>query len=212
MPRADGSSIAQAIDRLRAGGVVVYPTETLYGLGCDATDERALRRLAALKGRDAGKPISVLVASRDRLTDVAETPSAEAERLMDAFWPGPLTIVFRARPALSTIVTGGKDTIGARVSPHPVARALVEGLARPLTSTSANPGGEPPPATAAVARDYFGDEVDAYVDDGATAGGPASTVVDCSGARPVVLREGAVSVTDLARVLGVDERRLAGSY
>ena len=211
MARADASSIAHAIDRLRAGGVVVYPTETLYGLGCDATDERALRRLSMLKGRDR-KPISVLIASRERLADVAETPSVEAERLMDAFWPGPLTIVFRARPALSTIVTGGKDTIGARVSPHPVARALAEGLARPLTSTSANPGGEPPPATAAVARDYFGDEVDAYVDDGATAGGPASTVVDCSGARPVVLREGAVSVTDLARVLGVDERRLAGSY
>ncbi len=211
MPRADASSIAQAIDRLRSGGVIVYPTETLYGLGCDATDERALRRLSMLKGRDR-KPISVLVASRERLSDVAETPSVEAERLMDAFWPGPLTIVFRARPALSTIVTGGKDTIGARVSPHPVARALAEGLARPLTSTSANPGGEPPPATAGAARDYFGDDVDAYVDDGATAGGPASTVVDCSGPRPLVLREGAVSVTDLARVLGVDERRLAGSF
>ena len=210
MGRAEESDVARAIAALRAGGIVVYPTETLYGLGCDATDESALRRLAALKGRDAAKPISVLVASRARLDDVAAKPSAEAERLMDAFWPGPLTIVFRARPELSPVLTGGHETIGARVSPHPVARALAEGLDRPLTATSANPGGEPPPSTAGAARDYFGDAVDAYVDAGATPGGAASTVVDCSGAAPVVLREGAVSIGDLARILGVDEARLAG--
>lgn len=212
MAAADGGrdSIAEAIDRLRAGGIVVYPTETLYGLGCDATDERALRRLAALKGRDAGKPISVLISSRAHLSDVADAPTADAERLMDAFWPGPLTIVFRARDSLSEILTGGRATIGARVSPHPIARALAEGLARPLTSTSANPGGEPPPSTADDARAYFGDRVDAYVDDGPTVGSPASTVIDCSGDRPVVVREGAVSLAALARALGVHESRLGG--
>ena len=208
MARAE--AIDEAIACLRAGGVVVYPTETLYGLGCDATDEAALRRLAALKGRDAGKPISVLVASRDELGRMAAAPSAEATRLMEAFWPGPLTIVLRARPELSKILTGGGQTIGARVSPHPVARALAEGLARPLTATSANPGGETPPATAAAARAYFGDRVDAYVDDGATPGGPASTVVDCSGSRPLIVREGAVATAALARVLGVEAASLAG--
>ncbi|MBI2962269.1 MAG: threonylcarbamoyl-AMP synthase [Deltaproteobacteria bacterium] len=191
------------MDVLRRGGVVVYPTETLYGLGADATDEAALERLAALKGRDRGKPISVLVASRAMLDEIVAAVPATAERLMSAFWPGALTIAFPARAGLSAVLTGGGATIAARISSHALAQALVEHLGRPLTSTSANPGGSPPPRDVAQARAYFGAAVDLYVDGGRSPGGAGSTVIDCCGEAPVIVRAGSISAARIAAVLGV---------
>ena len=204
MAGAEAGDLARALAALRAGGIVVYPTETLYGLGCDATDERALRRLVALKGRDGGKPISVLVDSRAMLERIVIGVTASAERLIDAFWPGALTIVFPARADLSPLLTGGRGTIGARISPHAIASRLVEALGRPLTSTSANPGGEAPAATIAAARDLFGDAVAAYLDGGALAGGVGSSVVDCTVDPPVLFREGVVTRAAITAVLGVE--------
>lgn len=199
-----GADLERALGALRAGEIVVYPTETLYGLGCDATDERALRRLVALKGRDGGKPISVLVDSRSMLEGIVAGVNPSAERLIDAFWPGAVTVVLAARAGLSPLLTGGRGTIGARISPHAVAGRLVAALGRPLTSTSANPGGEPPATTIAEARGFFGEAVAAYLDGGTLAGGVGSSVVDCTVDPPVLFREGVVSRAAIAAVLGVE--------
>jgi len=184
--------LERALSALERGGVIVYPTETLYGLGADVKSSAALARLGLLKGREAAKPVSVLVASRAMLDEIVASISDVAERLIDELWPGPLTLAFTARSGVPEMLTGGSGTIAARISSHPTARALVARLGRPLTSTSANPAGAAPALDVEAARRYFGDEVDAYVDGGRTRGGPASTVVDCSQAVPRLVREGAI--------------------
>jgi len=196
----DSSNSASAVDAaarvLAAGGIVVYPTETLYGLGADAGNEAALQRLVELKGREVGKPIAVLISDTQMVADVAQEIPAPAADLMRRFWPGPLTIVLQARPGVSRVLTGGGDSIGVRASSHPIAMALVRRLGRPLTAPSANPAGLRPPTRCEEARAYFGARVDYYLDGGCLPGEPASTVVD---ARPAlrgqalrVIRDGAV--------------------
>lgn len=182
---------------------MVYPTETLYGLGADAGSEGALRRLVALKGRDAGKPIAVIVATRDMLEDIVPAVPPAAERLIERFWPGPLTLVLPARPTVSPVLTAGRGTIGVRISSHPIAREIVARLGRPVTATSANPGGERPAVEVGEARGYFGPAVDVYVDAGPAAGGPGSTVVDLSGARAVLIRAGEILAAEIERVAGI---------
>jgi len=188
---SDPAGLRDAARTLARGGVIVYPTETLYGLGADGSNEVALERLVALKGREAGKPIAVLIRDAEMLEDVVEEISVAAADLMRRFWPGPLTIVLRARPTVSRRLTGGGDGIGVRVSSHPIAMALVRALGRPLTAPSANPAGLRPPTRLAEARAYFGDRVDCYVDGGALPGEPASTVVDARHELRVI-RDGAV--------------------
>ena len=193
------SGLGAALDALRRGEVVVYPTETLYGLGADALDEAAVSRVAALKGRDAGKPMLVLVASTKMLESLASEVPDIARRLIDAFWPGPLTIVLPARAALPRGLTAGRETVGARHSAHPIAQALAEQLGRPITSTSANPGGEVPAASVEAAERYFGDRVAAFVDGGPATGRLGSTVVDVSGRKAVLVREGVVPAAAIER-------------
>ena len=188
-------TVAAAVSALVSGGIVVYPTETLYGLGADACSEDALRRLAALKGRDAGKPISVLVSSRAMLLEMVASLSEAAERLMARFWPGALTLVLPARSRVSTILTGGRGTIGVRISSHPAASALAAELGRPVTATSANPGGVDPAMEVSRARSYFGPRVDVYLDGGPAPGGPGSTVIVLAGYRAVLIREGAIPIS-----------------
>jgi len=192
-----------AVSALRQGGLVVYPTETLYGIGADATSDAALARLVLVKGREAGKAVSVLVDSRAMLDDLVDSVSPVAEKLMRAFWPGPLTLAFAAKRGISPILTGGGDTIAARISSHPLARALVERLGRPLTSTSANPSGAEPALDVAAARGYFGGAIDAYVDGGRVSGGAASSVVDCSRAVPRLVRAGAIGEAEIAAAAGM---------
>jgi L-threonylcarbamoyladenylate synthase len=188
---SDPATIRAAMRTLAGGGVIVYPTETLYGLGVDASNELALERLVELKGREAGKPIAVLISNTQMLEGVVEEVSAAAADLMRRFWPGPLTIVLRARSTVSRRLTGSGDGIGVRESSHPTAMALVRALGRPLTAPSANPAGLRPPTRLDEARAYFGDRVDCYLDGGALPGEPASTVVDARhGLR--VIRDGAV--------------------
>lgn len=178
---------------------MVYPTETLYGLGADALQGDAVRRVARLKGRDAGKPILALVACRSLLDRVVRSVPAAAEPLIEAFWPGPLTIVLPARPDLPEVLTGGRGTIGVRVPDHALARELVERAGTPITSTSANPGGQPPATDVSDARAYFGDAVEVYVD-GGRLGGTGSTVVEVIRDEIRVHREGAVPLSRLEGV------------
>jgi L-threonylcarbamoyladenylate synthase len=183
--------IAAAIAALAGGGVIGFPTETFYGLGADALDPAALDRLRALKGRGAEKAISVLVTEAMVERVVAEiSPAARA--LMGAHWPGPLTLALPARAGLPEgLVSDG--CVAVRWSPHPVAQALVAGLGRPITATSANPAGAPPPTTAAGVRAYFPRCL--VVDGGDTPGGLPSTLVRVRGEVVEVLRAGAVGIS-----------------
>jgi len=186
---------------LARGKLVVFPTETLYGLGADARSDAAVERLVAVRGREAGKPILVLV----RDVAMAETVAAEmpegARRLAARFWPGPLTLVLRARPGLSAALTAGSGTIGVRAPGHPAAAAIVDGLGGPVTAPSANPPGGTPPRRLDEARAYFGDRVDVYVDGGELPGG-GSTVASVDGDELRVLRAGVVSEAALRAALG----------
>ena len=187
----DAKALARAAAVLRDGGLVAFPTETFYGLGAAACDPSAVHRVFRVKGRDAGKPLLVLVDSIAMAERVAElTPPARA--LMARHWPGALTLVLRARPGVPSELMAGTGTIGVRLSPHPVARALVRALGSPLTAPSANLADAAPPTTAAAVLAAFDGAVDLVLDGGATAGGPPSTVVDVTSDASRVLRQGAV--------------------
>lgn len=185
------ADLREALRVLLAGGVVLHPTETVYGFGCDGRSEAACRRVRQLKGVAPDRALIWLVRDLDQARDVAHlTP--QAVNLAEAFWPGPLTLVVR----------GGAGTQALRVSPHPVVDHLLAGLGGPLTSTSANRTGEAPPTTAARAS-WFGERgPDAFLDAGPCAGTVGSSIVDCTGSRPKLLRAGDL---DVARLLEVEE-------
>jgi len=192
--------VEHAIAALGRGGIVVYPTETFYGLGARALDARGVAAVAALKGRDAGKPIAVIVGDVSQVECIVARVPALARRLIARWWPGPLTLVLPARGDLPPELTAGTGTIGVRVSSHPVARALAAG--GPLTATSANPGGMPSARDIATARAYFGEHVEVYVDRGTLAGEVGSTVLVVGDDSARVVRAGAVAVEALRDVLG----------
>ncbi|MCC6850025.1 MAG: threonylcarbamoyl-AMP synthase [Deltaproteobacteria bacterium] len=195
------SELDAALATLRRDGAVVYPTETFYGLGARAFAPEAVAGVARLKGRDAGKPIALVVADTAMLARVVARVPGPARRLIDAFWPGPLTLVMPAHADLPAALTGGSGMIGVRVSSHPIARALVAALGEPLTATSANPGGAAPALDVRAAWGYFGAAV-AYVDGGRLAGGLGSTVLLVADDAARVVRRGATSIEALRRALG----------
>jgi len=204
----EAAAIADAVARLRAGGLVAFPTETVWGLGADAGSEAAMAALRRWKGRGAAQPVSLLVADLEAAAALGlELPPA-ARRLAAAFWPGPLTLVVPAPPGrFATGVARGDGAVGLRCSPHPVAAALAAALAAagagPLTATSLNRSGEPPARTRAEAeRLCAGCDAPWCLPGAAEAGGAEpSSVVDCTGARPRLLRAGAVARADLERAL-----------
>ena len=172
--------------------MLAYPTETYYGLAVDALDPQALARLSALKGRGAEKAFSLLVADRRMLSSLCADISELAESLMRQHWPGPLTLALPARPGLpAKIVSDG--FVAVRMSPHPLAQALVAALGRPITATSANPAGASPPRTASEVAAYFSAHDCAILDGGTTPGGRPSTLVRVTGDRLEILRAGAVA-------------------
>jgi L-threonylcarbamoyladenylate synthase len=192
-PRSPGpDKIAEAVAILKDGGVIAYPTETFYGLGADAHNEAALEKIFAVKGRAFNNPVSVIIASENDLASlVAEIPE-EARILMRRFWPGPLTMVFWAAPAVSARLTAGTGKIGIRISSHPIAALLVRQLGAPLTATSANRSGEPENASTAGVINSLGALPDAMIDGGKTPGQPGSTILDVTASPFRILREGAV--------------------
>jgi L-threonylcarbamoyladenylate synthase len=185
-------AVAAAVRALIAGGVVVYPTETFYGLGADALSPAAVERLVILKVRQPGKPIAVLISDMKMLHEIVTDVPQTAVVLMRRFWPGPLTLVLTARAHVSPLLTGAGGGIGVRLSSHPVATALVRAVGRPITTPSANPAGMPPPRRSDAARAYFQAQIDCYVDGGELTGGAPSTVVDARGAVQII-RAGAIA-------------------
>lgn len=202
---ADGDLIAHAGAALRDGGLVALPTETVYGLGADAHDARAVRRIFAAKGRPADNPLIVHLAAADELDRVAATITPLARSLARRFWPGPLTVVLDAAAGLPQVTTGGLSTVAVRVPDHPVARAVIGAAGVAVAAPSANRSGRPSPTTADhVAADLTG-RIDVLVDAGPTGLGVESTVVDARGPRPVVYREGALTREQLGPVVSADQ-------
>ena len=190
-------SIAQ---ELQAGALVVFPTETVYGLGTSAFSPSGIRRIYAVKGRTWQKPLALLTPSLDAARPLLEHIPSEAARLAEHFWPGPLTLVFQAS-TLGRLITEGRETVGVRVPDHPFALALLQCVGLPLATTSANASGEEPAISGRKAAQLFRKKVEWVVDGGACPVEIASSVVDCSHYPPTVLREGAISKKKLEAVL-----------
>ncbi|MBK7082075.1 MAG: threonylcarbamoyl-AMP synthase [Betaproteobacteria bacterium] len=199
-------SIERAADLLRRGELVAFPTETVYGLGADATNRDAVARIFAAKGRPADHPVIVHLAAADALPQWARAVPDAARRLAAAFWPGPLTLILPRGPAVEGIVTGGQDSVGLRVPAHPVAQALLAAFARRggagIAAPSANRFGRISPTTAAHVATDLGDAVAMILDGGACALGIESTIVAFDDDGPMLLRPGSLGIDALTRVLG----------
>jgi L-threonylcarbamoyladenylate synthase len=193
---------AAAVAALKRGEVIVFPTETLYGLGADALNDAAVEKVFQLKGRDPTAPIPVLVASEAMLGQLVDAIPPLARRLMHRFWPGPLTLVLRARAAIPKPLLNASGGIGVRISSQPIATRLVQALGRPLTATSANPSGKEPARTLLEAQNYFAGRVRTFIDGGTLKSRSGSTVVEVQDERLTLIREGDVAVTALEQFLG----------
>lgn len=190
---ANAEGIREAAAVLREGGLVAFPTETVYGLGSCAWDAEATQRVFDVKGRPAGNPLIVHVADQDGLAAVAAAVPPLAQRLASQFWPGPLTLVVDAAEGLPRVTTGSLATVAVRMPAHPAALALLRQTGAPVAAPSANRSGRPSPTTVAHVLDDLGGQIDAVLDGGPCEIGVESTVVDARGRAPVVLREGAVT-------------------
>lgn len=192
----------EAATTLKDGGLVAFPTETVYGIGANALIPEVARKIYAAKGRPSDNPLIVHVgSSADVGKYVAEIP-AVAEPLMAAFWPGPLTLIFKKNDRIPDLITGGLDTVALRVPGHPVARGIIQASGLPVAAPSANISGKPSPTTAAHVIEDLSGRVDMIVDGGHAAIGLESTVLDLTGEVPMILRPGGVTKTMLEAVIG----------
>ncbi|HEU0051644.1 MAG TPA: L-threonylcarbamoyladenylate synthase, partial [Longimicrobium sp.] len=199
---AYAAAIAEGAARLRAGGLVAFPTETVYGLGANALDAAAVRAIYAAKGRPSYNPLIVHVPSPEAARGLARAWPDAAERLARAFWPGPLTLVVEKDDAVPDAATAGLSSVALRVPAHPVALALLETAAIPVAAPSANRSTQVSPTTAEHVRRSLGDRVDLVLDGGACPVGIESTVVSLAGEVPTVLRPGTISIDQLRAVVG----------
>ena len=199
-------SIEKVIDVLEHGGIIAYPTETVYGLGGDGLNEKVIEQIYRLKGRSTQSPFPLLVSRPENVNRFTQTVSPGAILLMKQFWPGALTLVFDASPSLPSLLTGEKGKVGLRVSSDPVCQAIFMGFRNPLISTSANLTGEKPAQSASQIFECFNNQLDLILDGGERKLGVPSTVVDVSGTSPRIIREGKISRDRIEKVIGpIDE-------
>ena len=194
--------IPEAAEILRCGGLVAFPTETVYGLGADAENPAAVARIFAAKGRPADHPLIVHIANPGQLIRWAKDVPAAAWRLARHYWPGPLTLILHRAPRVPDIVTGGQDTVGLRIPDHPLALALLEAFGGGIAAPSANRFGRLSPTTAAHVREELGDAMDSVLDGGPCRIGIESTILDLSGQQPRLLRPGEITFAEIETVLG----------
>ncbi|MCM3760075.1 L-threonylcarbamoyladenylate synthase [Alkalihalobacillus oceani] len=187
---------------IKKGEVVAFPTETVYGLGANAFDEQAVRKIFAAKGRPSDNPLIVHIAERQQLDQLVTDVSPQAERLIARFWPGPLTLIFKKKTAVAPSVTAGLDTVAVRMPDHPVASALLQAAGVPVAAPSANLSGKPSPTSAAHVRHDLDHKIAGIVDGGKTGVGLESTVLDCSGQVPVLYRPGGVTREEIEAEIG----------
>ena len=192
--------IARAARVLARGGLVAFPTDTVYGLGADVMNEAALARLSEAKSRSLGQPVPVLLADLNDVARVAARFPYGARRLASRFWPGPLTLVLRREPGIPALISAGGDSVGVRVPDHEIPRSIIRALGRPITGTSANTSGFPPHRDARQVEADLGEAVDLVVPGVCGAHEAASTVVDFTGEGAVVVRAGPISMAELRAV------------
>jgi L-threonylcarbamoyladenylate synthase len=203
--RATG--IASAVSAVKGGGLIVLPTDTVYGIGADAFDAVAVAALLAAKDRGRDMPVPVLVGSWHTIDGLAFAVSDTARELIRAFWPGALSIVVKQAPSLQWDLGEARGTVMVRMPLHPVAIEVLREVG-PMAVSSANISGRPPAVTAEEAREQLGDRVEVYLDAGPSQQQAASTIVDLTGSAPRILRQGPVGADALAAVLGVDAAEL----
>jgi L-threonylcarbamoyladenylate synthase len=206
-PGERDAGIAAAVSALKGGGLVVLPTDTVYGIGANAFDSSAVAALLAAKGRGRDMPVPVLVGSWHTIDGLVYTVPRTARELIRAFWPGALSLVVRQAPSLAWDLGDADGTVMLRMPLHPVAIDLLREVG-PMAVSSANISGSPAAVTAADARAQLGDKVEVYLDAGPSAQQAASTIVDLTGAHPRILRVGPVSAESVATVLGVNTESL----
>jgi L-threonylcarbamoyladenylate synthase len=206
-PNEAPENLPAAVGALKRGEIIVFPTETLYGLGADALNEAAVEKVFALKGRDPRVPIPVLVADQEMLhTLVSEIPTT-ARKLMELYWPGPLTLILPGRNNIPKPICNPTGGIGVRISSQPIAALLIKALGHPLTATSANPSGAEPARTLQEAKTYFAGRIGLFVDGGTLTSQSGSTVVEATEDRIKIIREGEINAYELRQIFG-DEKVL----
>jgi L-threonylcarbamoyladenylate synthase len=205
------SEVRRAAQILRAGGLIAFPTETVYGLGADAASEKAVARLYAVKGRPADHPVIIHFASPDQAFAWAREIPPAARALGQRFWPGPLTLILKRSALAKDFVTGGQDSVGLRVPSHPVAQELLKAFSGAIAAPSANRFGRVSPTTAAHVREDLGTDVELVLEGGSSDVGIESTIVDLSGTTPVLLRPGQVSKQELESLIGTIGDKAASS-
>lgn len=194
-------ALRRAVDLLRLGEVVAFPTDTVYGLGGDPLSESSLAALFAAKGRPEDKPIALLVSGSDQVHQVTTDVPPLAWALMERFWPGPLTLVLRAAAHLPPTLLAGRETVGVRMPDHDIVLALLAAYEAPLAVTSANLSGEPDLRTGEEVEAALNDRIPFVLDGGRTPGGSASTVLDLTASPPRILRSGPISEDDLRELI-----------
>lgn len=197
----DEKDIQEAARILREGGLVAFPTETVYGLGADAMNDEAVGKVYAAKGRPSDNPMIVHIASPAELLALTDSVTEDMENLARAFWPGPLTMVVAAKPAVSRITTGGLDTVAVRMPDNEITLRLIREAGMPLAGPSANLSGHPSPTSAAHVYDDLQGRIDAVIQGESCRVGIESTVVDMTAAEPVILRPGVITASELGAVL-----------
>ena len=208
-------TIKKAALILKKGGLVAFPTETVYGLGADALNPEAVLKIFRAKGRPADNPLIVHIASKEQLYDLAMEVPAHATGLMDAYWPGPLTLVLKRKNVVPDITTGGLDTVAVRMPNNHISLELIREAGTPIAAPSANVSGRPSPTDAEhVIADLAG-RIDAVIDDGSVKIGVESTVVDVTGDIPVILRPGGIGIEDIRKctgdaIIGYNDRMVGG--
>lgn len=207
LSRISGRKVAEAVEVLNQGGIVAFPTETYYGLAVDPFNHAALARLFQLKKRTTSKPILTLVRDGNELPRLASEIPSRFIPLMNAFWPGPLTLVFKAHMDLPALLTGNTGSVGVRVSSHPVARLLTQAVEFPITATSANISGKKAAESAEEIYRQFGTDIDVVLDGGKTIGGAGSTIVGLEDNELKLIRPGVVPFERILERAFRQERR-----
>lgn len=194
-------SLNSPAEIVRQGGIIVFPTETVYGIGVNALDEIAVKRLFDVKKRPYNKPISLLVSSIDMVNEIAKDITDLEYTLMNKFFPGPLTIILNKKDVISDVVTSGQNTVGVRMPDNSIARKLIEYAGVPLATSSANISNEPSATNVSSLMEVFAENVDCFVDGGESNIGVASTIVKVIDGKVNILRQGPITKEDLEKVL-----------
>ena len=195
-------NLSRAIASLKSGNVIVFPTETVYGLGADALNPAAVEKVFQLKGRNPNSPIPVIVADRAMLQGVVEKIPPVARTLMEQFWPGPLTLVLPAAPGMPKQLLNRMGGVGVRISSQLIATGLAQSFGRPLTATSANPSGQQAASTIEQAQNYFASDIEIFLDGGKLPSKTGSSVVEVIDDRIKIIRAGEISLGQLAATIG----------